>query len=433
MIASSLCEAARRLHRRVVGTGIGDRTHAVLAGTGWVVGSALAARVVTGITTLLAMRWLGPEQLGRANLALAATFWLQVPLFMGLPAAILNTVPKADPAQRASWVRTGNLLLASSAALTVLLALLLRSPLASLFGIGTPELLVGVAWCVGFAVHAAASTSLAAMERFRARGVAEVAFALAMAAAVLALRARDRLTWDSHVHAMGLAYLLVGLAAFALARVPLPRVEPGAAERAGALLRFGAVVLAGSVAIALTQATGRLVAHRWFGDAEVGVLSAYSGGSVQLASYLQGLLVVVFFPVASRTPDRAALRRKIDRLLPALILGGAALFVGVLLAWMLLLGSAYPLRAGTVAAFAVASGLTVASGIVSWMLASGGRRGAVAASVTWLAFGVVNAGACLVLVPAWGTLGAGLAAIAGGIAGIASSRLPFVARWAGVA
>ena len=76
-----------RLHERLVGTGMGDRTKAVLRGVAWIAPAALIARVVTGVATLLSARWLGPEAWGHASLALAASLWIQVPLFLGLPAA----------------------------------------------------------------------------------------------------------------------------------------------------------------------------------------------------------------------------------------------------------------------------------------------------------------------------------------------------------
>ena len=73
-----------RLHVRMVGTGVGERTHALLSGLGWVISGAMLARVFTGIATFLAARSLGPDAWGRANLALNATLWLQIPLFLGL-------------------------------------------------------------------------------------------------------------------------------------------------------------------------------------------------------------------------------------------------------------------------------------------------------------------------------------------------------------
>ena len=432
LIPTALRDAAHRLHVRVLGTGMGERTRSVLRGTGWVVSGALMARVVTGVTSLLAARWLGPEAWGRASLALAATLWLQVTLLFGLPAALLNSVPRADPAERRAWTRTGLVLLAATSSSTLLIAWLGRGPLARALGVDEAELRVALGWCAGFAIHAVASAALAAHERFRARAAAEVAFAAAFAACIAALQATGRLTWGHHVTAMGVSYGVVGLAAFAAAGV-LPGWDAGFLARARRLLGYGAIMLGSSVAIALMQATARVIARRSFGDGEAGVLSAYQGGSVQLAAYLGALLTVVFFPVASRTPDRPELLRKMLRLLLPLVGASTLLFAGVLTAWMALLGKGYPLRPAPVLAFAAAAGLTVGFAAVAWLLASGGTAGAVAASITWLASGLVNAIGCLVLVPALGTLGAGIAAAIACAAGIGFACLHPLRRMAGLA
>ncbi len=422
-----------RWHERLVGTGIGERTRVALHGIAWVGSTAMVARVLTGVTSLLTARAVGPDAWGLASLALAASLWLQIPLLAGLPTAIFNTVPRVEAALRSSWARTGSLLLFATGALTLAAGVLLREPLARLGAMGVPEFNAGLTWCAGFLIYSTAVTLLASMERFRARALAELLFAIAFASGVLALHLTDRLSWQGYVFAMACGYAVAGGAMFAFARAPLPSLAPGTAERARHLLGFGLIAAGSSVAIALVHAVGRQVMNVHFAVDQVGLLSAYQGGSLMLAVYLQGVLTVVFFPVAARTPDRRGLFRKVTRLLLPVSAVASVGFAAILTAWMFLLGRQYPVDPVILVVFAIAAGLTTAFGSLAWALASGGRAGVAAATVTWLAAGAGNLAACLLLIPSLGVLGAGLAAIAGALAGIGASFLPVVRRWASVA
>ena len=433
LIPAPLRELATRLHERVVGTGMGDRTKVVLRGIAWVMPAALIARVTTGVTTLLTARWLGPEAWGHAGLALAASLWIQVPLFLGIPAALMNAIPRAEESDRLAWARTGALLLAISGSLTLVGGFLLREPLAAWAGMGVPEFSGGLAWCAGYVVYTAGLASLSGLERFRTRALAEVGFGVIFPALVVVLKLTGLLTWQGYLQAMAGGYALAGLARFVVGGAPAPGIDARTSERVRGLMHFGAVATVSILASALMQAVGRQVISHHFKVEDVGVLAAYQGGSIQVAMYVQALLTMIFFPVASRTPDRTALFRKVTRLLGPLALLSSVGCAAVLLAWMRLLGREYPLDIATVVAFAVAAGLALAFYVVFSMLASAGSRGMAAATFTQLVNGGVNLVACLALIPKFGVLGAGVASAIGMAAGIASAFLPTVRRWAGVA
>src|SRR4051794_25367544 len=99
-------------HRWLLGTGMGARTRTVLRGLQWTMPAAFVSRLFAGVATLLTARYLGPAEFGRASLVLATTFWIQVPLFLGLPTALMRFVPVAESKEREKWITTGLSLLA---------------------------------------------------------------------------------------------------------------------------------------------------------------------------------------------------------------------------------------------------------------------------------------------------------------------------------
>src|SRR5205085_721175 len=112
--------------------------------------TALISRILCGLATLFAARWMGPTGFGEANLALAATFWIQVPLFLGIPTALMHYVPQAATDEREPWAATGLGLLLAFSFVTILVGLLFESFWARLQGVSQQTFQLALAWCAGF-------------------------------------------------------------------------------------------------------------------------------------------------------------------------------------------------------------------------------------------------------------------------------------------
>src|SRR5215831_13875742 len=141
---------AGKLHRRFVGGDIGDRTRTFLHGLKWTLPAASISRVLAGVATVFAARQMGPSPFGQASLALATTLWVQVPLFLGLPSALMRFIPVAEPEEREEWLGTGLLLLSLSGALTFMMALGFSEFWARLQGVTAYAFRLGLFWCAGF-------------------------------------------------------------------------------------------------------------------------------------------------------------------------------------------------------------------------------------------------------------------------------------------
>lgn len=413
----------------LLGSGIGERTAAMLQGLSWNFPAAGATRVLSGLTTVLAARWMGPASFGQANLALAATLWIQVPLFFGLTTAVMHFVPKRDAEGRSGLAADGLALLSFCCAATLGLGWLFRDFWAGLQGLSPEVFLGGLLWCAGFWLYTVSTALLSAQERFKARAGVELAFGLLFPAAALLLWKAWRLGAAPYVAALSAAYLLSGAAGLWKAWPGLPR--PGLAGRAPELLGYGLLAAAGQVTFALLYSLARLVANKALPLSEVGVLSAYQGGSVQFSTYFLAFSIQVFFPLASRAPDRPALFRKLSRLALPLTLGAWAACAACLSLYLLLLGRKYPFLPLEAALFSLGAGLTMTQGFLAWFYASGGRRGMAAAVLVNLAAGLANAAGCVVLIPRLGLAGAAWAFAGAQALSIAACYLPAVRRLGG--
>jgi O-antigen/teichoic acid export membrane protein len=426
--AERLRKSLHRVVRGWIGAGVGERTDALLQGLGWNLPAALVSRLFAGVATLLAARSLGPGEFGEANLALAASLWVQVPLFLGIPAALMHHIPRAAEDERQAWSAAGLWLALPAASATLAVGFGWPRIWAQLHGVRENVWILAVVWCAGFWIYTVCTSLAAAQERFRLRAAVEICFAVAFPSIIAVLWLADRLHAESYVLSFAVAYAIAG-------SVAVPACWPrrirgkGIAVRCGRLLRYGLLASLGGVAHALLQSMGRLIANRHLSIDEVGILSAYHGASLQTALYFLTFASQIFFPIASRTPDRDALFVKISRIGMRGVPLCAAACACVVVLYVALLGAHYPLRLLEVIVFSVASGLAIFQGILNWYFASAGFRGLAVAVALSLLIGAVNVAAALWCIPRWSTAGAGAALAAAYAAGIVASHVPAIRRW----
>jgi O-antigen/teichoic acid export membrane protein len=397
--------------------GIGERTWTFFHGLSSNALASSISRVLCGLATLMATRWLGPTRFGEANLALAIALWIQVP-FMGIPLALMHHVPRATPEERDAWAATGVSLLLGLAGVTLVIGYHSRVYFSNLAGIPLSTFLWALAWCTGFAVHNATTALLVAYERFQARANIQLAFGLLFPLFIAYFWIENRLSASHYILALTLAYGLSGVVGLWIAW-PRHWFHTGTMERLKPLLSYGLIATMASIQNALFNAPGKLIGNQILPLSTIGVLSAYQAASGQLALFLLGPATQVLFPIASRTPDRQALFKKIMK---GLFVGGPIFIAltGVLTAlYIWVLSKGYPLSISNVLIFSISGYLNISFGLISWgYLASEGRRGLLVSIIFGCLSGLLNTYACQVLIPRWGMLGAGFAFGIGSFLGI---------------
>ncbi len=420
-----------RWHERWLVTGFGERTKAMLHGLNWVISSAIISRILCGLATMFSARWMGPALFGEANLALASTYYVQIPLFFGLHSAMMHFVPQQRNSEKIHWLADGMRLTTAFAFLTLTCAFLGRGVFARWHGVSERIFNLALLWCLGNFLYSLATAVFSSEEDFRARAFVEIVFAIIFPLLVFTMRMTHRVNGAYYVIALSLGYAMAGLLGLSQS---IPRLvgSPLSFDRMKALAAYGLIGTVGGVASALTQAPSRLIAHRYLSLRDIGVLSAYQGGSYQMALFFLSAAVQVFFPIASRTPNKRILFQKIHRLALVGAAPGILGLTGCLLLYFLVLGKQYPLRSMYVGIFASAGVLILYQGVLSWFWAATGRKGLLASVTIGLLSGVLNLIGCLVLIPSYGIPGAGLAMSISASMTVGLYYLPWVQQVSGL-
>ncbi len=380
----------------------------LLRGLGWIGALFGLAKASTLLTQIAAGRLLGPEEYGRANLALAAVSYLQILPMLGFPTAIGKLLAaESDNTRRARFVSTA---LASFFAWTLLVMPLLavvHRILESALGLPPSLYALTLVLAALNAVYIVVASPLLGLKRFAHRGLVESVYGaaapVALAAAYLAFGKDHR----SMLIAAGASWGLGALyALWCLRRWLAPAWEP---EVLRAVWRYAAVATLNLLSVACVLAPARFALHTAGGAAQVGLFSAYFTASLQVAMALLHMLQSVVVPLASdeRGQKEAwALARR--GALPGL-LAAWVLFAGALVAALAVFGRRYTLDWSWILVFSGAAALSLLHGTMSALYAARDFSGLRVSVTGGLITGAANIALVVKLAPTWGVSGAGFA------------------------
>lgn len=404
----------RRVFNQEMSPAEGDFVHSLF----WVGAGSFISTGLGAVFSILGGRLLGPEEYGKFTLIQAIAMFLFIPMTMGFGTAMLKySVEKAELTRQKSVISTACIITAGFTVISVALMLLFARPLARVFAT-TPELFrFSIYFAVLYAFFVLAQTTLRSVNRMRAfalsqpvqTGILLVAFALFLLL--------GRLTFEAMVYSNLIAFALTGLGIYSLYTRHCFTFNFDKAW-ARTLSRFAFVIIIASIAAAVYGQIGKIIIAHYMAVADVGIYGAYFTATMSIAIMLWTVFNMVFFPTASRYKDKRPLLRRINRLVPLILVLGIPLVMGCGYIILLFYGGEYPFNILWLALFATAAILFIINAFYASLLTSEGPRGAFISSVAAVTTAVVSLGLSLLLVPSIGILGAIVAAIAAYLEGV---------------
>jgi len=407
--------AYRRVFSQEMSPAEGEFVHSLA----WVGAGTFIATGLLSVFSILGGRLLGPEEYGKFTLIQSIAMFLHIPMKMGFEMAMLKySAEKSERDRQKNIISTAYIIIASLTAVSVTVMLLFARPLSELFAT-TPDLFrfsITYAFLYGF-FHVA-HTTLRSVGRMRAFALSQPVHAAILLIAFGTVILLGRLTFESMVYAKLIAFAVTGLAFHLLyTRQHFSFIFNAAWART--LSRFASAIVIATIAATFYGHIGKIVVAHYLTVADIGIYGAYLTATMSVAGISWGVFNMVFFPTASRHKDKRPLLRRINRLVPFLLVLGIPLVMGAGYLVLLLYGGDYPFNLSWLALFAVAAVVFVTRGLYTSLLTSEGPGGALANSAGAIVTATVMAAISLSLVPAIGMAGAAVAAICAYVAGIA--------------
>ena len=404
----------RRVFSREMSAAEGDFVQSL----SWVGAGTFVATALVAVFSILGGRLLGPAEYGRFTLIQSVAMFLCIPMTMGFNVSMLKyNAEKAEDTRQRTIISTAYIIIAGLTAVSVALMLLLARSLSGWFA-ATPELFrMSICFAFLYTVFTLAQTTLRSVNRMRAFAVSQPVHALILLIAFAVFVLRDRLTFEAMVYSMLFTFAATSLLIHF--RYTRRYITFHVDKRwAGTLSRFSAATITALIAAALYTEIGKIIVAHYLTVADVGIYGAYFTATMAVASTLWGIFNMVFFPTASKYRDKRPLLRRINRLVPFIIMLGIPLIMGSGYVILLLYGGDYPFNLSWLALFASAAVLSVIRGLYTALLTSEGPGGAAHSSAAAVVTAVVMVALGLLLVPLIGIAGAMVAANAAFVVGI---------------
>lgn len=383
----------------------------------WVGAGTFIATGLLAVFSVLGGRLLGPEEYGKFTLIQSIAMFLYIPMLMGFDLAMLKyNAEKDELSRQKTIVSTASIVIAGFAVLSVVLMLLFAQPLSRLFA-APPELFrLSIYFALPFALFTLAQTTLRSVNRMRAFAVSQLVHAVILLIAFASFLFLGRLSFEAMVYSGLIACAATALGIYF---VYTRRYVSFSFDKAWArtLSRFVSASIIATIALAVYGHIGKIVIARYMTVVDVGIYGAYFVATMSLANILWQVFNMVLLPTASKHKDKRSLLRRINRLVPLIIVLGLPLVMGAGYTILLLYGGEYPFNLLWLALFAAAATLFIIRGFYSTLLTSEGSGGAFITSVAAVVTGIVMVALSVLLVPVIGIPGAMVAAIAAYLAG----------------
>lgn len=382
-----------------------DQARSFVLSTSYVGIGTLVGSLFTLAFSIIAARALGPGNFGILGLVTTVGTILAISMIAASTPMIKYGSEVQDHLVQVTIISTSYILIAVLTVASACIFVLFSAPLSYLFGVTAEVFFFALFLAVTSTFYQLTTNSLRVFFKMRAYALLTAAQSVILLAAFLAFISKNLTSWELAAYSYYLSYAVIGfiLVVYLKDYIKL-RFERSWAKK---IVHYSLLALPGGVA-ATFMGVDRILINKFTTTADVGIYNAYFLPSITVAVLLWMIINAAFFPYASKSDDRLAILRRVNKAMPYL---AAALAPSVLLLeWIVffLYGRQYPFSWEIALFFAIAATMAFFYQALSWLMASQGTRGATVNTLSSIIALIVLLGFDVVLIPRIGILGAAI-------------------------
>jgi O-antigen/teichoic acid export membrane protein len=382
-----------------------DQARSFVLSTSYVGIGTLVGSLFTLAFSIIAARALGPGNFGILGLVTTVGTILAISMIAASTPMIKYGSEVQDHLVQVTIISTSYILIAVLTVASACIFVLFSAPLSYLFGVTAEVFFFALFLAVTSTFYQLTTNSLRVFFKMRAYALLTAAQSVILLAAFLAFISKNLTSWELAAYSYYLSYAVIGFILVVYLRDYIKlRFGRSWAKK---IVHYSLLALPGGVA-ATFMGVDRILINKFTTTADVGIYNAYFLPSITVAVLLWMIINAAFFPYASKSDDRLAILRRVNKAMPYL---AAALAPSVLLLeWIVffLYGRQYPFSWEIALFFAIAATMAFFYQALSWLMASQGTRGATVNTLSSIIALIVLVGFDVVLIPRIGILGAAI-------------------------
>ena len=355
---------------------------------------------------IIAGRVLGPAGYGGFTLVHSIAMFLYIPMLLGLNTAMIKYCAESkDQYRQSRIISTTYVVVICLTVVSVMLYAILRQQIAAIFSVNQEIIVLSILFAVLFVFYALTTSSLRGLLLMKDYAVFQPIYGITLLSTLLAFIYLQFYSFKAMVYATYLAYGVVG--SIIVVRF-LKQYLTFAIDRSwlSTLWKYSSVAVLGGLSFTLYSNIDRIMINYYMDVESVGVYGVYYYASFTVLTLFSEIFTIVFFPTASKSHDKSLLYRKLNKIVPYLLmLGIPASLVGEYVI-LRMFGKGYPIQLPLMLVFAFTAILVIWYGVYAWFFNSEGIDGAKLTVSGTLIIAIANIIFNIILIPQIGLYGA---------------------------
>ncbi len=355
---------------------------------------------------IIAGRVLGPSGYGGFTLVHSIAMFLYIPMLLGLNTAMIKYCAESgDQYQQRRIISTTYGVVICLTVISVMLYGIFRSQIAILFSVDQEIIVLSILFAVLFVFYTMTISSLRGLHLMKDYAVFQPIYGVTLLSALLFFIHIQFNSFKAMVYATYLAYGVVG--SIIVLRF-LKQYLAFTIDRSwlSTLWKYSSVAVIGGLSFTLYTNIDRIMINHYMDIESVGVYGVYYYASFTVLTMVSGVFTTVFFPTASISHDKNTLYKKLNKIIPYLLMLGAPVALIGEYIILRLFGKGYPIQIPLMFLFMVAAILVTWYGIYAWFFNSEGIGGAKLTVSGTLIIAIANVILNAILIPQIGLYGA---------------------------
>jgi len=355
---------------------------------------------------IVAGRILGPSGYGGFTLVQSIAMFLYIPMLLGLNTAMIKyCAENSDQHQQCRIISTVYIIIICLTLASAIFYGIFRYQIAVLFSVDQEIVILSILFAVLFVFYTLAISSLRGLHLMKEYAVFQPIYGIILLSAFLVFISMHLNSFKAMVFATYLAYGIIGF--IIIARFIRPYltliIDPSWLP---ILWKYSSVAVIGGLSFTLYTNIDRIMINYYMDVESVGIYGVYYYASFTVLTLISGIFTTVFFPVASKTQDKKSLYKKLNKIVPYLLILGIPVTLVVEYIILRLFGKGYPIQIPLMLVFAFAAILVTWYGIYAWFFNSEGIEGTKLTVSGTLIIAIANIVLNIVLIPKIGLYGA---------------------------
>jgi O-antigen/teichoic acid export membrane protein len=368
-------------------------------------GTAVSTLCIT-IFTIMGGRLLGPEEYGKFSLIQSITMFLYVPMLFGYHNAMIKYVSeKEEPKRQSTIIMVTCILVATLTTISFSIILLFSRQISNLISTSNKIIIYSCILAALFVFYTIMTSILRSLNKMKTYSIFQSIYGTVLLIAFFFFILYKLYTFQSLLYPMFLGYGITGIIILIIIFKNYKKFEFDIAW-AKKLTRFALFSVIGGLSYALYGNVDDLMISKFMSISYVGIYSAYYTASINVATLIWGIFLIVYFPTMSRYKDKYFIFKKINKIIPYIVIIGIFFFMICQYIILKFYGNKYPINISWMILFTIASLIIVVQGIYAWLLISTGVQGAKLVSLATSLAAIINVGLNIVLIPLIGITGA---------------------------